>query len=119
MLYFNKFLVAKNFMDKREGEVSRFSFKIFLSHSNKNTRREPLCAVFQKISDDEKVYGYEGGAEYQDFVSKFFCVTVPKYFVGEPFNVSLVSGIEESYGSEAYVTIFLRKVFVSQSRKIS
>ena len=57
MLYFSKFLVAKNSMDKREGEVSRFSFEKFLSHSNGKVRREHFCAVFQKISDDEKVYG--------------------------------------------------------------
>ena len=91
-----------------------------MCHKNGKTRREHLCAVFQKISGSEKVYGEEGaGAEYQDFPVKFICVTAPKNFVGEPFNVSLVSGIEKFYASEAYVTIFLRKVFVSQCRKIS
>ena len=29
MLCLGKFLVPKKFMDKREGEVSRFSFEIF------------------------------------------------------------------------------------------
>ena len=57
MLYFSKLLVAKISMDKREGEVLRFSFEIFLSHSNGRVRREHFCAVFQKISDDEKGYG--------------------------------------------------------------
>ena len=52
MLCFRKFLVAKKFMDKREGEVSRF-------------------------------------------LSKSFCLTVPKNAVGELFSLSLVSGIEE------------------------
>ena len=52
-------------------------------------------------------------------MSKFFCVTVPKNFVGEPFNVSLVSGSEEPYASEGYVTIFCRRFFVSQCRNIS
>ena len=33
MLCFRKVLVAKKFMDGREGEVSRFSFESFLSHS--------------------------------------------------------------------------------------
>ena len=54
--------------------MSRFSLENFLSHSNEKTvtekfvgntsalcfrkfRREPLCAVFQKISGCEKVYG--------------------------------------------------------------
>ena len=34
-----------------------------------------------------------GGGEYQNFPSKIFCLTVPKNFVGEPFSVSLISGI--------------------------
>ena len=33
MLCIRKFPVAKKFMDKREGEVSRFSVEKFLSHS--------------------------------------------------------------------------------------
>ena len=57
MLYFSKLLVAKISMDKREGEVLRFSFEIFLSHIKGRVRREHFCAVFQKISDDEKGYG--------------------------------------------------------------
>ena len=35
-----------------------------------------------------------------------FCFTVPKNLVGEPFSVSLISGIEKFYTSEGYVTIF-------------
>ena len=35
----------------------RFSVENFLSHSAENIRRQPLCAVFQKISGGEKVYG--------------------------------------------------------------
>ena len=47
-----------------------------------------------------------GGGEYQEFPSKFFCLTVPKISVGEPFSVSLISGVEEFYTSEGYITIF-------------
>ena len=36
-----------------------------------------------------------GGREYHDFPSKIFCLTVPKIFVGEPFIVSLILGIEK------------------------
>ena len=43
---------------------------------------------------------------YQDFPSKIFSLTWPKNFVGEPFSVSLISGIEKFYASECYVTIF-------------
>ena len=68
--------------------------------------------MFQKISGSEKVY-IRGGGEYQDFPSKVFCLTLPKIFVGEPFSVSLISGIEKDCASEGYVTIFdfLSKVF--------
>ena len=58
------------------------------------------------------------GGEYQGFPSKVFCLTVPKNFVGEPFSVSLISGVEKIRASEGYVTIFRRSFFVSQCRKI-
>ena len=40
-------------------------------------------------------------------------------FLGEPFSVSLISGIEKFYAQEGYITIFYRKFFVSQYRKNS
>ena len=43
MLCFRKFLVAKKFMDRREGEVSIFSFESFLSHRPKKFVGEPFC----------------------------------------------------------------------------
>ena len=49
---------------------------------------------------------------------KIFCLAVPKKIVGEPFSVSLVSGIQKIYASEGYVTI-LRRKFLSQYRSIS
>ena len=55
-----------------------------------------------------------GLGECQDFPSKFSCLTVPKNFVGQPFRVSLFSGIEKFYASEGYVTIFCR-TFLSHS----
>ena len=36
------------------------------------------------ISGGEKVYGQEGGKEYQNFPSKIFCLTVPKISAGNP-----------------------------------
>ena len=53
--------------------------------------------------------------EYQNFPSKIFCLTVPENFVGEPFSVSLISGIEKVYVSEGYVTIFRRNFILSHS----
>ena len=57
MLSFRKFLVAKKFMDKRVREVSRFPSKVFCLTVPKHIIKEPFCAVFQKISGGEKVYG--------------------------------------------------------------
>ena len=74
VLCFRKFLVAKEFMDKK--------------------------------------------ASINFFRRRFF-VSVPKIFVGEPFSVSLISGIEKVFASDGYVTIFHRKFFVSQCQKIS
>ena len=39
MLCFRKFLVAKKFLDKKKGEISRFSFESFLSHGAEKIRR--------------------------------------------------------------------------------
>ena len=99
MLCFRKYLVAKKFVDKMEGEVSRFPWKMFsltvpiyavgepfslslvagiekvwmrgwagcgisrfsvenfLSHSAEKFCVVPFCAVFQKLSGSQKVYG--------------------------------------------------------------
>ena len=40
-----------------------------------------LC--FRKFPVAKKFMDKKGGAECQDFPSKFFCVTLPKNFVGE------------------------------------
>ena len=57
------------------GGVSRFSVGHFLSHSTENFCRGSLycCKNFgcRKSSDKR-------GEGYQDFPSKFFCLTVPK-----------------------------------------
>ena len=50
VLCFRKFLVAKKFMDNREGEVSRFSFGNFLSHgAEKLCRGTLLCCVSESF----------------------------------------------------------------------
>ena len=59
--------------------------------------------MFQKISSIETIYGEEGGGggrDYHNFLSKFFCLTVPKNFVGEPFCAVFqkISGREKVYG---------------------
>ena len=64
---------------------------------------EPLCAVFQKNSGSKKIYEKEvGGGSIKSFCRKFFCLLVPKNFIGEPFSVSIISVIEKFYVSKAY-----------------
>ena len=61
----------------------------------------------------------KGGGEYQDFPSKIFSSQGAKKIAGEPFGLSLFSGIEKFYASGGYVTIFRRKFFFSQYQSIS
>ena len=52
------------------------------------------------ISGVEKFYAAEGYVTIFDFLSKFFCLTVPKNLVGEPFCAVFqkTSGSEKVYG---------------------
>ena len=116
-LCFRKFWVSKNFMHKRG--ISRFSVENLLTHSTEKLCREtPPCLT--KILVSKKLWRLTGGGgEFHNFLSKIFCLTVPKNFVGEPFSVSLFSGIERFCASESYVTIVCRNFFVSQCRNNS
>ena len=60
-----------------------------------------------------------GRGKYRNFPSKNLCFKLPKNFVGEPFTLSLGSGIKIVYASEGFVTIFRGFLFVSQYRTIS
>ena len=76
-LCFTKFLVSKKIMDKRgeeEGEAGE-----------------------EREEEEEEEGGREGGRE---FLSKIFCLTVPKNFVGEPFCAVFqkISGSQIVYG---------------------
>ena len=120
------FCVSKNIfypkmLGMRGGGYHAFPSVLFLSHSTEKLRRGTI-ACFTKFLVSKKfmdMRGEGGGGEEQDFLWKTFYPTVPKKFVGEPFRVSLISGIEKFYASEGYVTIFRRKFFVSQYRKTS
>ena len=70
---FQKFSGSEKFKDKRGG-ISRFSVEKFLSHSAKSFAGETFCAVFQKNSGSDKVFGYES-VDIKIF-RVFFCLTV-------------------------------------------
>ena len=54
---FGKIPVSKKVMDKREGEVSLNSAKTICLTVSEKLVEERFCAVFQKNSDSESVYG--------------------------------------------------------------
>ena len=49
-----------------------FMSKFFCLTVPKKLKVEPFCAVFQKISHSEKVYGKVGGRSIKNFRRKFF-----------------------------------------------
>ena len=100
---FTKFLVPKMFMDKRgeeeEGSIAIFCRKFYASVLNNIVEKSfPFFYRFRKIPVAKNFWirgGGGGGGDYHDFPSKVFCLTVPKKSVGEPFSLSLNSGIEK------------------------
>ena len=55
---FHSFRVSKKFIDKRGGrEYQDFPSKIYCLTVPKHLVGEPVCAVFQKFSGGEKVFG--------------------------------------------------------------
>ena len=107
--------VSKKFMLK--GVRLDFSANFFCLAERENFAGNTSVVCFRKFLAAKWLMDKEG--EYQYFPSKISCLTVPEIFVGQTFRVSLISGLEKFYASEGYVTIFHRKVFVSQCRKIS
>ena len=91
-------------------KASRFSVENILSHSSEKIRRGTLLC-FRKILVSKNARDKRGGV-YHNFPSKFFCLTVPKNFVGKSFSDSLISGIEKFWirGGRKY-RIFPSKIF--------
>ena len=82
---------------------SRFSIEKLLSQGPEKLRRGTLLC-FTKFPVSKQFMGKRGGGggrrEYHDLLSKNFCLTVPKNFVGEPFCTVFrkVSGSQKVYG---------------------
>ena len=92
-----------------EGVRQDFLSIFFVSQNQKSLQGTLLCCVSERFWYRISLWTRRG--EYQYFPSINFCLTVPKKFVGEPFSVSLISGIEKVYASDGYVTIFRRSFF--------
>ena len=102
----------------REGRVSRFSVEIVFSQTKETFRKGTLLCCFRNFPAAKKIMEKRGeGGSIKILRPNFFCLTVPKNFVGELFKVSLNWSIEKFYAWEGYVRIFCRKSFVSQCRK--
>ena len=108
----------KVYGSKAGRRVSSFSLENFLSHSAEKCRRRTLLRCVSENFRQRKslsIRGEERGIS--SFAVDFFCLTVPKSFVQEPFSVSLFSGIEKIYALEGYATIFCR-ISLSDSAEI-
>ena len=83
-LVFRKNSGIENFQAK-EGEASRFCRKFFYLTGPKKLRQGTILC-FTKVLVGKKVLWIRGG-RYHDFPSESFCLTVPKYSVGDHFGV--------------------------------
>ena len=68
-------------LDRRRG-VSRFCVEIFCLTVPKISLGESFTVAL--FSGSEKVYGQQGGGEYQDFLLKLFCLKVPNFSLRNP-----------------------------------
>ena len=118
---FQKFLVAKKFMDKGGGEYQVFPSEMFRLAVPKNFVVESFPVEI--FSGTEKLWIKGGGREYQDLPSKVFCLKVPKNFVGEPFGVSeniwyrkilCLRGLCQDFPSKTFC-LTVSKYFVGES----
>ena len=87
---FRKILVSKSFMHKREEGVLRYFVEKFYCHSTEKFREgSRLC--YRKLLVSKNVIdkrAERGSITISCWI--FFCLTVPKNFVGEPLGVSAI-----------------------------
>ena len=93
-----------------------FSSNFFFSQDRKTLQVNPSVLCFGKFPVANKFVDEKWG--YQNFPSKIFHLKVLKNFVGQPFRVSLIWGIDNFYASEGYVTIFCRNFLSHSAEKL-
>ena len=76
-----------------------------------------LC--FRKFPVAKKFMDKRGGGVSEDFPSKFFCLTVPKIFVGESFTVAVISGTGKVWIRRGEYQDFPLKIFCLTVPRIS
>ena len=102
--------------------MPRFSAESFLSYSTETFRggtRNPSVLCFIKFLVLKKYMDKKGGGggDYRNFPSNIFCLKMPENFVGEPFSLSINSGIAKKITFRGLCHDFLFKFFfVSQCR---
>ena len=105
---------------KGEGGISKYSVEKFLTQIAETFRRGTLNSFIS--------FGYRKCLCFRgfchDFPSKYFCLTVPKHFVEEPFCAVFqnYSGSEKFYGKKGgglgdYLNLSL-KLFLSHTTEI-
>ena len=100
--------------------MSRFSVENCLSHSTETFRRGTFLCCFRNFLVTKKFMDKKERV-VSKFPSKNFCLTMPKNAVGEPFILSLISGIEKVWmrgwggGGEGGVPKFSVENFLSHS----
>ena len=120
LLGFKKFVISKDFMDKRgvgRKGVSRLLVKYFLNYSAEKVHRVTLYSVFRiLVSNIDKFVSARGLCHV--FLSKFFCLAVLKNFVGEPFCVSQIFVYRKMLAMKegADITVFREICYASQYR---
>ena len=75
--------------------MTRFFVGFFSLAEPKNFAGNHFVPCVRNFLVAKKFMDKKGGN--QDFLSKLFCLTVSKNFVGEPFMVSLTSGVAKFY----------------------
>ena len=80
-----------------ESSIKIFRPNFFVSQCRKNSYGNPL--EFHKFRVWKKFFASEGYVKIFDFLSQFFCLTVPKKFVGEPF----CAVFHKIFGSEQFM----------------